>query len=103
MAVAVLPMFGVGFGLDPTAWAGTIMTFTLLAALTIVIGRRRYRCTAPPVIAVAGAGLVGYALFVDYHMIVELSGFALLAAAACLDLRARRHSESRVLGLDSPH
>ncbi len=103
MAVAILPMFGLGFGLDPTAWAGTIMTFTLLAALAILIGSRRHRSPAPPVIAVAGAGLVGYALFVDYHMIVELGGFALLAVAACLDLRARRHSESRVLGLDGPH
>ena len=103
MAVTVLPLFGLGFALDPTAWAGTIMTFTLLAALAILIGSRRRRAPALPVIAVAGAGLVGYALFVDYHMLLELAGFVLLAVAACLDLRARRHSESRVLGLDSPH
>lgn len=103
MAVAILPVFGLAFGLDPTAWAGTIMTFTLFAALAIVIGGRRRPSLAPSVIAVAGTGLVGYALFVDYRMIVELSGFALLAAAAWLDLRARRQSESRVLGLDSLH
>ena len=103
MAVTVLPLFGLGFALDPMAWAGTIMTLTLLAALAILISSRRRRAPGPPVIAVAGAGLVGYALFVDYHILVELGGFVLLAAAACLDLRARRDSESRVLGLDSPH
>lgn len=100
-AVAILPVFGLGFGVDPTAWAGTIMTFTLLTALAIAIGGRRHRAPAPPILAAAGAGLVAYALFIDYRMIVELSGFALLATAAILDLRARRHSESRVLGLDS--
>lgn len=101
-ALAVLSMLGPGLGIDETVWAATIMLFTLLAAVAVVAGSRR-RSPIPPVTAIAGAGTVAYALFIDYHLLIELGGFALLAVAVFLDLRKRRRSESRVLGLEAGH
>jgi arsenite methyltransferase len=100
-AVALLTMLGVGLALNEGLWAGAIALFALLAAAAIVAGFRRHRGYGPAALAMAGAGAILYALFVDYRMIVELSGFILLAGAAFWDIRLRRGEEARVLGLGS--
>lgn len=100
-AVTLLPLLGIGFGIDQTAWAGAIMTFTLLACLFTVAGAYRHRSFVPAALAIGGAALIAHALFVDYRMAVELAGFALLATATGLNLRIHRRAESRILGLDS--
>lgn len=99
-AVGLLAMFGVGRTLDDTLWAGTIAGFTLLTVMAIIAGMRYHRGFGPTVLAVAGGALIHYALFVDYHALVELAGFVLLAGAVWRDIRLRRREESRVLGLE---
>jgi arsenite methyltransferase len=98
-AVALLGVLGVGLALDEGLWAGAIALFAVLAALAVVAGMRRHGAYGPPVLAAAGAGVILYALFVDYSMLVELSGFLLLAGAAFRDMHLRRRVQERVLGL----
>lgn len=101
-AVSLLAMFGAGRALDETLWAGTIATFTLLTVVAVIAGMRHHRAFGPAGLAVAGAGVIHYTLFVDYHVLVEFSGFVLLAGAVWRDIHLRRQEESRVLGLDRP-
>ncbi|OOG27831.1 methyltransferase type 11 [Thioalkalivibrio denitrificans] len=100
-ALALLGVLGIGLALDEGLWAGAIALFAVLAAIAVVAGMRRHRSPGPSVPAVAGAGVILYALFVDYSMVVELAGFVLLAAAAFWDLRLRRRVQTQVLGLEA--
>lgn len=99
-AVSVLAMFGAGRMLDDTLWAGTISLFTLLTVVAIMAGIRYHRGYRPAGMAIGAAGMIHYALFVDYHVLVELAGFVLLTGAVWWDIRLRRREESRVLGLN---
>jgi SAM-dependent methyltransferase len=99
-AVAVLAMLGAGRAIDEGLWVGAIALFTLMAVATIAAGMRFHRDPGATVAALAGAGAIGYALFVDYHALLELSGFVVLAVAVWWDIRLRRRQESRVLGLE---
>ncbi|TFH86294.1 methyltransferase domain-containing protein [Billgrantia azerbaijanica] len=98
--VALLPLLGIGLAVNDGAWATIIAAFVLLTLGVLAAGFRRHRATGPPLLAAAGAATVLYALFVDYHALVELAGFVLLTAAALWDLRQRRHQEARLLGLN---
>lgn len=95
---ALLPLVGLRLALDAGIWSGTILLFTLLAVLAVVPGVRRHRSPAPALAAVAGAGLVAFALLVAYHVITELSGFIMLAGAAWRD--ALLHRKQRLESLD---
>lgn len=101
-AIALLTVLGVGFVLDETLWAGTISLFTVLAVVAIATGIRRHHMPGPALVAAAGAGLVGFALFIEYSLVTELSGFLALLVAAVWDLYLRRREEARRLGLDNP-
>lgn len=102
LAVAsILAMLGAGRALDDTLWAGAISMFTLLTVAAVMTGIRYHRSFSPTGLGVAGAGVIHYALFVDYHALVELAGFVLLVGAVWRDIRLRRREESRVLGLDA--
>ncbi|MDZ7842711.1 MAG: MerC family mercury resistance protein [Gammaproteobacteria bacterium] len=87
---ALLPVLGLRLAVSDAAWSGAILLFTLLAVLAIVAGARRYRSAVPAAAAVVGAGLVAFALLVNYHAAVELAGFVLLAGAAWRDAVLRR-------------
>ncbi|MGL6249730.1 MAG: hypothetical protein ACRC3F_02285, partial [Billgrantia desiderata] len=50
--------------------------------------------------AAGAALLVLYALFIDYDMALELSGFVLLAVAVGWDVLLRRRSEAELLGVE---
>jgi arsenite methyltransferase len=89
---ALLPLAGVRLALNEGVWSGAILLFTLLAVAAIVPGFRNHRSPAPALLAMAGGALVAYALLVNYHLIVELAGFALLAAAALRDAWLRRRT-----------
>lgn len=99
-AVGLLALLGVGLALNDTVWAGAIALFTLLTAACVAPGSRFHGSRGPVLAGLAGAGLVVFALFIHYHALVELSGFLLLAGAVGWDLRLRRRTESRVLGLE---
>ncbi len=46
-----------------------------------------------------GTGLILYALFLDYRILTELTGFVLLLIGVTLDYLRRRQRQSQVLGL----
>ncbi|MGF2686161.1 MerC family mercury resistance protein [Marinobacter sp. DUT-3] len=76
-----------------------IGVFTALTVLAVAAGKRRHHQIMPTLIALAGACLVFFALFVSYWFVVELAGFILLIGAVFRDLTLRRRDEARRLGL----
>ncbi len=100
-AAGLLALLGIGLALNETVWAGTIATFALLATVAIIPGVRRHRSPSPALLAVAAAGMILYALFINYSMALELIGFLMLAGSAWWDVRLRRREEARTLGLDT--
>lgn len=96
----VLALLGGSLSVSGGLWAGAIAAFALLSALGTAAGWRKHRRPGPALTASAGLALVSYALFIDYHFWLELSGFVLLALAAFADLRARRRRDRRILGLN---
>lgn len=91
---ALLPLVGLRLALDEGVWSGTILLFTLLAVLAVMPGFRRHRSAAPALAAAAGAGLVAFSLLVEYHFVIELSGFTILAGAAWRDASLRRDART---------
>lgn len=97
--VGLLPLLGIGLALDEGTWALTIAAFVLLTLAALAAGRRRHHALAPTLLAVTGSAAIFQALFIDYHPLVELAGFVLLAVAVLRDRQARHRQETRVLGL----
>lgn len=100
-AAGLLALLGVGLALDETLWAGAIAGFTVLTAACVAPGARYHRAYGPAALAAAGTGLVLYALFVDYRVLVELAGFVALGGAVAWDIVLRRRRQARVLGLET--
>lgn len=92
-AVAALSALGVTLAVDTGVWAAAIVLLAALAAVGVGLGARVHRSATPLAPALAGAALVGYAMFGDYHRVLELAGFALLAAAVYWDLRLRSRAK----------
>lgn len=99
-AIGLMSIYGISLMLNETLWAGAIALFTLLTTATTILGARLHGARGPAALTIAGAGLVLYALLVDYHQLVELAGFLVLAGGVGWDLYRRRHHEARVLGLE---
>lgn len=91
----LLPLVGIRLSVDQAAWAGTIAAFAVLTVLAVLPGFRVHRSAAPGVGAVAGGGLILYALTVDYQFLVELTGFLLLAVSVLRDVQLRRRARRR--------
>lgn len=104
LVMGLLAMSGLGIGLNEAVWTGAILVFALLAAAVIVAGWRRHRRPGPSITACVGAAVIGYALLIDYRLVTELAGFALLATGAGWDLWHNRREQQRILGLRAdPH
>ncbi len=88
----LLSLLGVRLALDESLWGGAIVLFTALTVVAVLPGIRAHGGRFPMVTAIAGAGLILYALLVDYHALVELTGFVLLAAAAVRDAFLHRRT-----------
>jgi arsenite methyltransferase len=99
VALGLLAVLGIGLALDEAIWAGAIALFAVLTALALVPGFRRHHGLGPSLLAAGGAGVIVYALFVNYHTLTELAGFATLAGAVGWDIRLRRRQQARLLGL----
>lgn len=99
VATILLATLGVQLTLDLQLWSGGIGVFTALTVLAVAVGKRRHHRMMPTLIALAGACLVFFALFVSYWFVVELAGFILLIGAVFRDLTLRRRDEARRLGL----
>lgn len=82
---ALLPLLGMRLVLDESLWSGAIVVFTVLTVLAVLPGIHAHGAWMPMATACAGAGLILYALLVDYHAGIELAGFVVLAAAVGRD------------------
>jgi hypothetical protein len=98
-AIGLLALLGVTLAINDTLWAGAIAVFSVLACVAVLGGVRRHRTAGPGILAVTGTALLLYALYVDYRLLLELLGFALLAAAVAWDLQRRRRVDAQTLGL----
>lgn len=88
--VAILGALGIAVALDEMLWAGAIVAFAALAAGGLAIGFSHHRQVWPLLIGGLGAAAIGYAMYVQYARLIELSGFVLLGVAAVWDWRLRR-------------
>ncbi len=89
-ALAMLSLLGMTLTIDEGTWAGVILLFAVAAAAAVGGGRRHHHSTAPLALALGGTAMVGYALYGSYSPVIEVAGFALLAAAVWMDFRLRR-------------
>ncbi len=87
--VSVLPLVGLSLTIDEGLWTATIILFTGAVVVAVAAGRRKHTSFTPLILAIMGAGFVGYALLGPYDRLIELIGFALIAGATFLDLRLR--------------
>ena len=88
--VGLLSLLGVTLVINSTVWASTISLFALLAVVGVLVSYRRHHMVAPPVIAIIGAALIIWAMFVSFNRVIELTGFAGLLVAAIWDWRAKK-------------
>ena len=72
------------------AWASVISAFAVLAAIGIMLHYRRDRAIGPVILAIGGAGLVLWVMFVDYNRLVEILGFVGLISATLWNWRLKR-------------
>ncbi|QIT56597.1 methyltransferase domain-containing protein [Aquisalimonas sp. 2447] len=98
-ALGLLAAMGAGVGLHEGAWAAAIALFAVLSVVAIAPGMRYHRNPGPVAVGAAGALVVCYALFVDYSLIVELTGFVILAVGVTWDIHHRRRTQARILGV----
>lgn len=89
---ALLPLVGIRLVLDETVWVAAIAVFTLATVLAVIPGLRCHRSVLPGGAAIAGSGLILYALLVDYGVLIELAGFALLITAVSADALLRHRA-----------
>lgn len=89
---ALLPLLGIRLVLDQAAWAAAIVVFTLLTVFAVLPGFRCHRSVLPSGVAIAGSGLIVYALLVEYAAWIELAGFAVLVTAVGADASLRHRA-----------
>jgi NADH:ubiquinone oxidoreductase subunit 6 (subunit J) len=95
-ASALLALSGYSAALHDAAVAGAVVLFAALAAVSVAAGTRRHGARAPLGLAVGGVAVLAYVMFVNYHVAVELAGFALLASAVLWDYRQRRRTRPTI-------
>lgn len=93
-ATLLLSLLGVSLAINPRAWAGAIVLFAALATAAVAGGLRRYRSPLPLALALLGTLVLAYVQFGSYRPVIELAGFALLAAAVWRDFGLRRRAGS---------
>ena len=89
---ALLPLLGTRLVLGEATWAGAIAALAVLTIAAVLPGTRRHGSVVPGLGALAGGGLILYALLVHYGVLVELAGFLLLSAAVFADVHLRRRT-----------
>lgn len=79
--LAGLSLLGIGVAVDEGVWAGVVVGLAMLAVACLGMGHRRHRRAMRLLAAVLGGALIAWVMFAAYHPVLELIGFALLAAA----------------------
>lgn len=90
LAIATLSSVGIVVTLHKGAWAGVISLLVLLALAGIWLGYRYHRRLGPIGFALAGAGLVLWAMLVHYNWLIEFVGLVVLAIATIVDWRLKK-------------
>jgi arsenite methyltransferase len=91
-AIALLAAAGVSVAINTAVWAGAIVLFGVLAAVSVGAGVRKHGRYTPLGAAAAGAMLLSYVQFVDYSLALEVVSFGLIAVGVLLDLKSRRRA-----------
>jgi len=94
MLIGLLSALGVSMAVNAAAWAGVIVVFAGLTAFGIALGIGRHRQPVPFVLALPGFALIAWAMLGRYDRTLEITGFAMLAAATAWDWRLRRRCSS---------
>lgn len=89
-SIAGLSLLGISLVLDETIWTGAIVGLSLLTAGFIVTGLRKYNSRIPVSLAIAGSLTLSYTMFIDYSLLSEIVGFALLGFGVWTDFVHRR-------------
>ncbi|WP_419904795.1 MerC family mercury resistance protein [Kiloniella sp.] len=98
MFISLLNHLGVAISLNETLWAGGIVTTASLAVFGLILGLFRHKNPWPTLIGGSGAVIIAYAMYVNYHFAIELSGFCLLSLAALWDWRSKKLEPLAVAG-----
>lgn len=94
--VGALSLMGITLAVNVQVWAGAIVVFALIAVFGVAVGYRRHRTVGPVIIAAIGAMFVTLAMYGSEQiqavlgfpsLIIEVTGFVALAAAAIWDWR----------------
>lgn len=94
--VGALSLMGITIAVNEHVWAGAIVVFALIAVFGVTVGYRRHRTLGPIIIAAVGAMFVTMAMYGSEQiqavlgfpsLIIEITGFVVLVAAAIWDWR----------------
>ncbi|MCL5044147.1 MAG: hypothetical protein M1336_02560 [Deltaproteobacteria bacterium] len=88
--VAGLSLIGVTLAVNVRVWAAIIVALAAASAALVALNALRSRRVGPLAVAVAGASLVAWVMFVSYSRLGEVAGFALLLSAALCEHRQRQ-------------
>ena len=93
---------GITLAVNVHVWAGAIVVFALIAVFGVAVGYRRHRTVGPVTIAAIGAMFVALAMYGSEQiqavlgfpsLIIEVTGFVALAAAAIWDWRLTKGAQ----------
>lgn len=100
LALALLAALGASITLADVPWAGPSSAIAaIVTAIVVATGMRRHQRLEPILVGSIGAGMVAWALLIDFDATVELIGFVLLGIAVAADVLLRRHVDAKLLGL----
>jgi hypothetical protein len=90
LPVGMLSLMGATLVVVQGASAGAISALVLLAVMGVLLGYRHHRAPVPLILALVGAALVLWVMLGRDDRLMELAGFAALAAASAWDWRLKR-------------
>ena len=88
--IGTLGAMGIALVVDDALWAGAIVAFAMLAVVGIGLGLQAHHRPWPLLLGDIGAGAITYTMYFNYDRATELTGYALLCAAAAWDWRLCR-------------
>lgn len=90
--IAILGTLGIVIVLNEALWAGSIITFAVLAVGSLGISLARHRKPWPILPGGLGLGLLIFTMYLQYNRLTELAGFSLLILATLWDWWIRRRT-----------
>jgi hypothetical protein len=90
--LGLLSVLGVSAALNNGLWAGAIVAFAATASVIIGFGIGKHKSIVPVLVAITGTAVLGYTMYVNYSIAIEIGGFILLGLATYLDYDLRKWS-----------